>query len=157
MRSPRNGAEQRRTAEVRERDPGAEAASLSYLKEPLLALASCNTAVVPETITASCFSIVLSPDSFECFLYVPRIICDFSFSVILAFHLDNRMRISFVHWSTCCLLAVTSGAALNLERALLVFSTNPVPGKFVSWLLPVDTVFISESETLQGGFRQFLT
>lgn len=52
---------------------------------------------------------------------------------------------------------MTPGAALNLKRALLVFSTHPVLGKFVSWLLPVDTVFISESETLQGGFRQFLT
>lgn len=40
MRSPRKGAEQRRAAEVRERDPGAEAAPLPYLKELLLVLAS---------------------------------------------------------------------------------------------------------------------
>lgn len=92
MRSPRKRAEQRRATEVRERDPGAEAAPLPYLKK-LLLVVSCNTALVTETITTSCFSIVLSPVSFEYLPYVPRIINDFAFSVIPGFHLDDRARI----------------------------------------------------------------
>lgn len=57
-----------------------------------------------------------------------------------------------------CLLSILScRAMLILEQAFLLFSTNPVAGKFVSWLLRVDTFFISELETLQGGFRQSFT